>query len=111
MKHTLPADFPAPDYLRTGDSEHWPFSHVPYKYGWKLRHKIAYALHLRLSIVEAEKLYWGYAFEHAYERVCACISYRFSSDWQEKHWPDYAKMQKAFARNRRILGYAEMPSQ
>ncbi len=74
-----------------------------------MRHKIAYALHCRLSIVEAENLGWGVAFERAYNRVCACIAFRLSSNWQETKWLELGGKIEAFnawmARNRAKLGY------
>lgn len=100
----LPADFPAARYLETRDTRDFPFQSVPYRNKWKMRHKIAYVLHCRASLNEAEKLNWGDDFMRTYERVCACISFR-ESRWQARHWPKYDRMVKAHERNRAILGY------
>jgi hypothetical protein len=105
----LPADFPERDYLRTQDCRHWPFQSVPVRNKWKMRHKIAYALHCRLSQNDAERLGWGWQFERAYWRVCCCIAYRFSDSWQERRAesPELAgdKLYAWFEGNKRKLGY------
>ncbi len=105
----LPADFPAPDYLRTQDSRYWPFQSVPYRNKWKMRHKIAYALQCRMSQNDAERLGWGRQFERTYWRVSCCIVYRFSDSWQERRAesPHLAgdRLYAWFESNKRKLGY------
>lgn len=105
--HKLPSDFPAPDYLRTGKWKFWPFSHIPVRDKWKMRHKIAYATHCRMSQNEAESLGWGRRFEATYWRVSACICSRLSNDWQDRRMESegYDRTAAAWERNRVKLGY------
>lgn len=105
--YKLPSDFPAPDYLRTADSRYWPFSHVPVRYKWSMKHKIAYALHCRMSQNEAESLGWGRRFEKTYWRVCSCITSRLSCDWQDRRFAidGWDRMEAGRERNRIKLGY------
>lgn len=111
----LPKDFPAKEYLKAFEKNdplaymHLPFSHVPFRDKWSMRNKVQYALACGLSINDACNLGWGNNFERTYERVCACIAFKFSSAWQEKKYVelgnDYDKFRNWLNRNRKLLGY------
>ena len=115
--YTLPLDFPAQPYLTAPEPEkwkHWPFLHVPHSCKWSMRHKVAYALNCRFSVTTAEKCGWGEQFERTYTRVCECIAWRLSSDWQDRKWASLGGKTEAWeafmTHARQKLGYIPAPA-